>query len=520
MFRLAGFITLIVMAIPTHAAIPAQAEDAAAHAVEHYDHDQVELLAELVRFRTVHEPGTVNAEQSEFRAFAAHVEKRAREFGLDFTDLGAVLVIGLGDAEDRLGIVTHGDVQPADPSKWNQSPFELDTESEPGRLIARGTEDNKAPIATAMYAMKTIRELGIPLERRIELIISLTEESDWDPFREVLRNWEPPAVNVAIDSAYPVVVAEKGWGKLQVEFDIPVVDASNGTNGVHSSEPDLNGPRLVRFEGGAFMSQVPEEARLVIANADTELTQRLRKRAAAMNDGITYRFENSNDELIIDVRGKAAHSASPEDGRNAIVHAAALLRGENISNDLGDTDAARAVDFTNALLGTGLYGEQFGDAAYSHPFMGPLTVNLSIATTEADKVTLGINTRAPAGKTAAQLEADMREAIEDWASERDIPVPAITAQMSDAYLPEQPPQADTLLAVFRHYTGQADAQPVSIGGGTNARLLPYGVNFGPSMPGAPYTGHSEHEFITRTQMTLNLRMYTAMMTWFATRKDL
>jgi len=67
--------------------------------------------------------------------------------------------------------------------------------------------------------------------------------------------------------------------------------------------------------------------------------------------------------------------------------------------------------------------------------------------------------------------------------------------------------------VFKHYTGQHDAEPISIGGGTNARLLPNGVNFGPSMPGAEYTGHSEHEFITREQMTLNLRMYTAMMTW-------
>lgn len=520
MFRLAGFIVLLIahsmLATPAHATIPSQAEDTAEHAVEHYDHEQVELLAELVRFRTVHEPGTVNAEQSEFRAFAAHVEKRAREFGLDFTDLGAVLVIGLGDAEDRLGIVTHGDVQPADPSKWNKSPFELDTDSEPGRLIARGTEDNKAPIATAMYAMKTIRERGIPLERRIELIVSLTEESDWEPFREVLRNWEPPAVNVAIDSAYPVVVAEKGWGSLQLEFRLPLVDADEGTNGIRSNGSDLNGPRLVRFEGGAFMSQVPEEARLVIANADTELEQRLRKHANAAYDGITYRFEENGGDLTVEVRGKAAHSSTPEEGRNAIVHAAALLRGEN----LGNTDAAHAVAFTNALLGTGLYGEQFGDAAYAHPFMGPLTVNLSVAKTEADKVTLGINTRAPAGKTAAQLETDMREAIEEWADDHDIPAPAITAQMSEAYLPEQPPQVDTLLAVFRHYSGQDDAQPVSIGGGTNARLLPYGVNFGPSMPGAPYTGHSEHEFITRAQMTLNLRMYTAMMTWFATRKDL
>src|SRR5690606_15571573 len=131
------------------AQVPEQAQRAAAHAVEHYDDDQVEVLAQLVTFRTVAEEGVPNWENPEFRRFAAYVKDRAEEYGLDFTDLGAILVVGLGDSEDRLGIVTHGDVQPADPSKWRKSPFELDSESEPGKLIARGTEDDKAPIATA-----------------------------------------------------------------------------------------------------------------------------------------------------------------------------------------------------------------------------------------------------------------------------------------------------------------------------------------------------------------------------------
>ncbi len=114
-----------------------------------------------------------------------------------------------------------------------------------------------------------------------------------------------------------------------------------------------------------------------------------------------------------------------------------------------------------------------------------------------------------------QLETEIRAAIADWAKARELPLPAIEIALTDAYLPEQPKQVEPLLAVFRHYTGIHDVGPVSIGGGTNARLMPNAVNFGPTMPGKPYTGHSEHEFITREQMTLNLRMYTAMMAWLA-----
>ena len=50
-----------------------------------------------------------------------------------------------------------------------------------------------------------------------------------------------------------------------------------------------------------------------------------------------------------------------------------------------------------------------------------------------------------------------------------------------------------------------------MGGGTQARLLPNGVNFGPSMPGAAYTGHSDHEFVTVEQLRLNLMMQAAML---------
>lgn len=483
--------------------IPRSARDAASHAVERYDAEQVNLLSELVRFKTVHREGLANADNPEFRAFADHLRQRAESFGLDFTDLGAVLVIGLGDSDERLGIVTHGDVQPADPSKWRKSPFELDTESEPGRLIARGTEDDKAPIATALYAMKTLRELELPLRRRIELVVSLTEESDWAPFREVLERWEPPQVNVAIDSEYPVVVAEKGWSALWVTFE-------------DAAEPAHGDPTVTSYEGGAFISQVPEDARIRVAGVDESTVERIRGLAEALPEDVRVTMEREDDELTIEVKGRAAHSMTPEEGVNALAYAAALLDGE----ELAPSAAGRAVNFVNDLIGTGVYGRQFGDAAYEHPFMGPLTVNLSTADTGEEDVKLAINLRAPAGKSAERLESDLRQAIADWAAEREVPGPAVEASLNDAYYPDRPPQVGPLLAVYRHYTGDEDAEPISIGGGTNARLLPNGVNFGPSMPGEPYTGHSEHEFITREQMTLNLRMYTAMMAWLATQEAL
>jgi dipeptidase D len=483
--------------------LPAHALQAAEHAARSYDRAQVALLAELVRFQTVNRPGLANAEHPEFRAFAAHLRARAAALGFDFQDLGAALVIGLGEGSERLGLATHGDVQPADPSKWKQSPFVLDAESEPGRLIARGSEDDKGPIATALYAMKAIKDLGYPQRRRIELIVALTEESDWAPFEELLTRWTPPPLNISLDSQYPVVVAEKGWGGLWVEFPAAYAGISTSTG-------------ATAYHGGAFISQVPEDAKLVLSSLDADTLRRIQARIASTDDGVALRLEHTDAAQgriwTLYAKGRAAHSAAPELGRNALTHLAAVVDGI----ELPASPVAHALDFVNALIGTGWLGERFGKAAYAHPTMGPLTLNLSTARSDHGGVQLAINLRAPAGKPPAQLDAELREAIHAWARARGIPAPMLRIELGEAYFPERAAQVEPLLSVFRHYTGRSDLGPVSIGGATHARLLPAAVNFGPAMPGVPYTGHSEHEYITREQMTLNLRMYTAMLAWLTT----
>ncbi|TMO90735.1 hypothetical protein CWC14_18600, partial [Pseudoalteromonas sp. S3260] len=93
-----------------------------------------------------------------------------------------------------------------------------DSTSEPGKLIARGTEDDKGAIATALYAMKAIKDQGIQLDNRIELMIYLAEESDWQPLRTFMQSYQQPKYAVTIDASYPVVVAEKGWSLVAPTF--------------------------------------------------------------------------------------------------------------------------------------------------------------------------------------------------------------------------------------------------------------------------------------------------------------
>ena len=454
-------------------------------------------------FPTVAAPPTPNVRLAPFRELKAYLSDTCRAPGFDFEDHGAAVVVGLGQPEDRLGILTHGDVQPADRERWRSDPFTLDTTSEPGRLIGRGVEDDKASIATALHAMRTVRELGVPLRRRIELIISMTEESDWTPFREFLRGWEPPRINVALDAKYPVVIAEKGTGAI---FLTVAPDPDD------EPRPGRRRPRLLSLTGGEARTRVPAEAVAVIEGAEPGLATALRD-GADPSGGVTFEVEEEGARLTVRAHGVAAHSSTPWEGRNAIAHLAALLA----RRDWAPTPAGRMARLIDDLVGTGDCAERFGELACSHPFMGPLTLVLTrLYPTEDGGLEACLNIRCPVGRSREQVETAVRAAVDAWTGRRGGARPGCRIEMGDPYYVESAPQVPVLVDVYRHYTGQHDAGPIAVGGGTQARLLPNGVNFGPSMPGAAYTGHSDHEFVTVEQLRLNLMMQAAMLVDLAT----
>jgi dipeptidase D len=125
---------------------------------------------------------------------------------------------------------------------------------------------------------------------------------------------------------------------------------------------------------------------------------------------------------------------------------------------------------------------------------------------------LSINIRRPQGKTAQQLSNEINAALAQWqGAHQAMQLADVQVQIGDPWIQQDAPQLPVLMKVFSYFTGVKDPKPVAVGGGTNSRLFPRAVSFGPAMPHAVYTGHSEHEFITLKQLLLNLEMYTAVL---------
>lgn len=493
MLKKAALASLLPLFFQAAAAAPSPIALATAeHARTAYHGKVIDTLEKMVAFNTVVQEGVPCERNAQHIAFKAYLREEAARLGFDFDDAGCVVVIGLGKGSERVGIVTHGDVQPVDPSKWKRSPFTLDRTSEPGLLLGRGTEDDKGPIATALYAMKAISDRKVPVTKRIELYVYMAEESDWGPLETYLKTHTPPQVNITLDAEYPAVTAEKGWGLVTVTMPAEMARAPAG-------------PALASFTGGFFNSQIPEDARAVIDGATPALEQRIRDRAASQK-GMHYAFARSGKQLTVTAKGVSAHSSKPEDGVNAI----AMLADALVVQPWQGTTAGAMVTFVNDLVGTGLYGEKFGNVAYRDDFMGPMTVAPVMLKADGGSLQLNLNLRRPRGKTGAELEREFHAAFDGWKAAH-APKATLKAQIGEPWVREDAPQVPVLLDTFAHYTGARDARPVSIGGGTNSRLFPNAVSFGPGMPGAVYTGHSEHEFISEKQLLLNLQMYTAVL---------
>ncbi|KTF17548.1 dipeptidase [Pseudoalteromonas sp. H103] len=480
----------LLFAFSAHAQLHKNIDSVADYAVNTYQNAQVHTLTNLVAFPTVNKDSIPAPQNPDFINFKSVLKMKAAELGFDYQDLGYTVLIGMGKQADKVTVVTHGDVQPANASKWKQSPFIIDT-SEPGKLVGRGTEDDKGAIVTALYAMKAIKDKGIELDNRIELMIYLAEESDWGPLTEFMKTYEQPKYAVTIDASYPVVVAEKGWSLIA-----PTFNATSKQTGVYVSD----------VAGGAFKSQIPEDASLVLHNASAAVIDSLKAKAKTLSD-VEFNFEEQGEGLIISVKGMSAHSSEPESGVNAITHLSELFKDIALENN----SDGQLIKFVNQLIGLDIHGKQFGDIAYEHEFMGPMSVAPTVIERDGNALTLAINARRPVGKDESVLKQQINSAINEWETANNVTLTKVETIIGTPMLLDNAPHAQKLLDIFKHFTGDEQADFVSIGGGTNAKLFDNAVSFGPSMPGKRYTGHSEHEFITLEQLELNLRMYTAMM---------
>ncbi|MDX8359234.1 dipeptidase PepV [Cytobacillus sp. IB215316] len=378
--------------------------------------------------------------------------------------------IEFGEGEESVGVLCHVDVVP-EGSGWSSDPF--GAEIRDGKIYARGAIDDKGPTIAAYYAMKIVKELSLPLSRRVRMIIGTDEESNWRCVEHYFKHEEMPTMGFAPDADFPIIYAEKGIA------DIHLIKKKNQNH--ISSQSDIV---LESFQSGSRFNMVPEfaEAKLTIkGDAEQILLHFDSFKSEHKLQGKGY---VEDTDIILQLEGKSAHGSLPHLGINAGIHLLSFLKKIQL-----DEEAQTFVTFVTDYFEEDTKGKAL-NVEFEDDITGELTINAGILSYHRNRESkIGINVRYPVTNDFEKTKSSIEAACEKY----DMTV-QIVSHMEPNHVDKDHELIKTLQRVYQEQTGE-DATLLSIGGGTYARSLEAGVAFGPLFPGREETAHQKDEYI-------------------------
>ena len=392
---------------------------------------------------------------------------------------GYVGCVDMNEKPRQLDILAHLDVVPAGEGWRETEPF--DPVERDGRLFGRGTADDKGPAVAALYAMRAVKELGIPLERNVRLILGTDEECGSSDIKYYYGIEKEAPMTFSPDAEFPVTNIEKG--RLQGHFAARCV-------------PSATLPRLNRIEAGTKVNVVPGKAKAVVEGMDMTCLQ------AAANDtsaetGVKILIESQGSVCTITVTGAGAHGSKPEDGNNALTGLLVLLG----RLPFAPCEQIELVKKLAALMPHGDVNGTTMGVDMRDDISGRLTLAFTMLTVDTFDVDGQFDCRIPVCGT----KETVLDVIKARMKEQGITL------LNDSMVPPHHVDGDslfvkTLLNVYEEYTGEK-GECQSTGGGTYVHELENGVAFGASMPGTDNRMHGADEYAIVEDLVTSAKIF-------------
>ena len=386
--------------------------------------------------------------------------------------------LGEGPTRDALAILAHLDVVPVG-AGWSREPF--GAQRIEGKIYGRGTSDDKGPAVAALYAMRAVKEAGVPLRRKVRLILGCDEECGSSDMEYYKKATEMPRSGFSPDADYPVINIEKGGAHVQFK-------GKNSHEGLHVLSMQV-GDRPNVIPG--FASALVEGDEALAAKAEE----------AGRKLGFPVRTMLGNGAVIIETTGMTGHAAFPSHGKNAIGQMLLLFR------ELGATGALRSLADG---VGMTYNGENLG-IVMRDDISGELTGSLDIIRVDDETVEALMDIRYPVLLNPDAMVHMIREALPDL----EITVPD---SRKPHYVNERTELVQELLEAYHEVTG-GEKKTIAIGGGTYAQSLEEGVAFGALFPGEEEMAHQADEYITEESLFQNARIFARAIIRLAGKKQ-
>lgn len=385
----------------------------------------------------------------------------------------------LNDGPAQLDILAHLDVVPAGEGWTVTEPFE--PVEKDGKLYGRGTADDKGPAVAALYAMRCVKELGIPLTKNVRLILGTDEEcgsSDIEHYYDLEK--EAP-MTFSPDGEFPVVNIEKG--RLEGHFD-------------SSFEASAALPRLVSFSSGTKANVIPGKAEAVLAGLQAEEVE---KEAGQVEQetGIHFTVTAHQEGVMVLAQGHGAHASTPQEGKNALTGLLKLI----VRLPLADCQQKKAVAALYELMPHGdVCGKAMG-VDWKDEISGEMTLAFSMLTVDGQHLEGVFDSRCP----ICANEENTLKVIKERMAEKGIVL------HNDSMIPPHHVDGDShfvkvLNQVYEEYTGLPGGC-LAIGGGTYVHELEHGVAFGAAFPGTDNRMHGADEFAVIDELLASAKIF-------------
>lgn len=387
--------------------------------------------------------------------------------------------IDWGGKESQLDILAHLDVVPAGEGWTVTEPFE--PVEQDGRLYGRGTADDKGPAVAALYAMRAVKELGIPLKKRVRLILGTDEECGSSDILHYYAVEKEAPMTFSPDGAFPVVNIEKGHlnGEFEAKF-----------------EASAALPRVRSITAGTKVNVVPGKAHAVFEGMDDD-TVREKAVEVERETGVSFEIAAKDGGLEITACGAGAHASTPQEGKNAITALLLLITRLPFVN-------SRQMEVIRALTELFPHGDTEGKAlgvAMADELSGALTLAFDILEVTESHMHGIFDSRTP-------LCADEENVLKPIAAKmKERGITMLTDEMRPPHHVDGNSEfVKTLLSVYEAYTGRK-GECVSMGGGTYVHDLKNGVAFGAALPETDNRMHGADEFAVIDELLLSAKIF-------------
>ena len=375
--------------------------------------------------------------------------------------------IDMGEGKETLGILAHVDVVP-EGDNWTYPPYSGTIAD--GKIYGRGTLDDKGPAIISLFAMKAIADSGIKLNKKIRMILGADEESGSACLKYYFGELKMSYPDIAFtpDSSFPVTYAEKGSVRVKIKKKFSTL-------------------KDVVIKGGNAFNSVPNEANGVIP-VDMLGEVKNKNKVEFVKEGNVYKIFSA---------GIPAHGAHPEKGYNAISALFEILKSIEVKNE----ELKGLVEFFDKFIKMETDGKSFG-VKCTDGETGDLTLNLGKINLENNELEIWIDMRVPVKVKNEQIIETIKKSTEDYGYEF-----LLHSNTQPLYVAKDSFLVSTLMNIYKELTGDNDAQPVAIGGGTYAKYAKNAVAFGALLPDQEDRMHQRDEYLEISKIDKLLQIY-------------